>query len=86
MTTEQDQLEPLGRGLQRRRTGGTRVPGHHSPAFTLSVYVHLMADDRPGVSILDSPSASSWEGRRSYALWRGPNLVLVTPLATVAAS
>src|SRR6478609_7782623 len=28
--------------------------GHHSPAFTLSVYVHLLADDLPDVSILDS--------------------------------
>jgi hypothetical protein len=28
--------------------------GHHSPAFTLSVYVHLLADDLPDVSILNA--------------------------------
>jgi hypothetical protein len=33
--------------------------GHHSPAFTLSVYVHLLADDLPEVSILDSLSGGN---------------------------
>jgi hypothetical protein len=27
--------------------------GHHSPAFTLSVYVHLLADDLPDARFLD---------------------------------
>ena len=27
--------------------------GHHSPAFTLSVYVHLLPDDLPEPSFLD---------------------------------
>jgi integrase len=29
------------------------VLGHHSPAFTLSVYVHLLPDDLPDVAFLD---------------------------------
>jgi hypothetical protein len=27
--------------------------GHHSPAFTLSTYVHLLPDDLPDASFLD---------------------------------
>jgi hypothetical protein len=27
--------------------------GHHSPAFTLATYVHLLADDLPEVAFLD---------------------------------
>jgi hypothetical protein len=27
--------------------------GHHSPAFTLTVYVHLLSDDLPDPSFLD---------------------------------
>lgn len=28
--------------------------GHHSPAFTLATYVHLLPDDLPDVSFLDN--------------------------------
>jgi hypothetical protein len=28
--------------------------GHHSPAFTLATYVHLLPDDLPDPSFLDS--------------------------------
>jgi integrase len=28
--------------------------GHHSPAFTLAVYVHLLPDDLPNAAILDA--------------------------------
>jgi integrase len=28
--------------------------GHHSPAFTLATYVHLMPDDLPGAEVLDA--------------------------------
>ena len=28
--------------------------GHHSPAFTLATYVHLVADDLPDPSFLDA--------------------------------
>ena len=28
--------------------------GHHSPAFTLATYVHLLADDLPDPGFLDS--------------------------------
>jgi hypothetical protein len=28
--------------------------GHHSPAFTLSTHVHLMADDIPELDLLDA--------------------------------
>lgn len=31
--------------------------GHHSPAFTLSVYVHLLSDDLPDASFLDAVTA-----------------------------
>lgn len=27
--------------------------GHHSPAFTLAAYVHMLADDLPNASFLD---------------------------------
>jgi integrase len=33
--------------------------GHHSPAFTLSVYVHLLADDLPEVSFLDNTGGNA---------------------------
>jgi integrase len=39
------------RGLNAKQVQGWM--GHHSPAFTLSVYVHLLADDLPDVSILN---------------------------------
>jgi integrase len=45
--------------------------GHHSPAFTLATYVHLLADDLPDPSFLDEltePSeASSGEDKRLMA-------------------
>jgi hypothetical protein len=28
--------------------------GHHSPAFTLGTYVHLLPDDLPSVAFLDA--------------------------------
>ena len=28
--------------------------GHHSPAFTLATYVHLLPDDMPDVTFLDT--------------------------------
>ena len=28
--------------------------GHHSPAFTLAVYVHLLPDDAPDAAFLDT--------------------------------
>jgi integrase len=33
------------------------VLGHHSPAFTLAVYVHLIADDLPDAAFLDALTA-----------------------------
>jgi hypothetical protein len=33
------------------------VLGHHSPAFTLSTYVHLIADDLPDATFLDALTA-----------------------------
>jgi integrase len=45
------------RGLNAKQVQGWM--GHHSPAFTLSVYVHLLADDLPEVSILDTPSGGN---------------------------
>jgi integrase len=41
--------------------------GHHSPAFTLAVYVHLMPDDLPG-SVFDDdelPEGGNTEGTRA---------------------
>ena len=35
--------------------------GHHSPAFTLATYVHLLADDLPDVDFLDGSSQSGGE-------------------------
>jgi hypothetical protein len=31
--------------------------GHHSPAFTLATYVHLLPDDLPAASFLDAVTA-----------------------------
>jgi integrase len=39
--------------------------GHHSPAFTLATYVHLLADDLPDASFLDSLTRSRMATRRS---------------------
>ena len=40
--------------------------GHHSPAFTLATYVHLLPDDLPEVGFLDDvialPSRAAWAG------------------------
>jgi integrase len=36
--------------------------GHHSPAFTLATYVHLMPDDLPDASALDALTHGSTEG------------------------
>ena len=33
--------------------------GHHSPAFTLATYVHLIPDDLPDPSFLDTLTAKS---------------------------
>lgn len=33
--------------------------GHHSPAFTLSVYVHLLADDLPEPTFFDAPTGGN---------------------------
>ena len=35
------------------------VLGHHSPAFTLATYVHLIPDDLPDASFFDAPTTSS---------------------------
>ena len=32
--------------------------GHHSPAFTLATYVHLVADDLPEAGFLDAVTAA----------------------------
>jgi len=40
--------------------------GHHSPAFTLAVYVHLLADDLPDPDFLDS--LTSAKGLKSAAM------------------
>ena len=31
--------------------------GHHSPAFTLATYVHLLSDDLPDVEFFDAPAS-----------------------------
>ncbi len=33
--------------------------GHHSPAFTLAVYVHLLPDDVPAPLDLDTPEGGN---------------------------
>ncbi len=33
--------------------------GHHSPAFTLAVYVHLLPDDLPDPAFLDGITGTS---------------------------
>jgi integrase len=38
--------------------------GHHSPAFTLSTYVHLLPDDLPGASFLDGITRSGQAERQ----------------------
>jgi hypothetical protein len=37
--------------------------GHHSPAFTLAVYVHLLPDDLPEPDFLDSPRGDPSESQ-----------------------
>jgi integrase len=41
--------------------------GHHSPAFTLNVYVHLLADDLPDPAFLDTLGAGSVYGLQAKA-------------------
>ena len=36
--------------------------GHHSPGFTLSVYVHLLGDDLPDATFLDTVIAEGVTG------------------------
>jgi integrase len=36
--------------------------GHHSPAFTLATYVHLLPDDLPDPGFLDRLTRSGWSG------------------------
>jgi hypothetical protein len=36
--------------------------GHHSPAFTLATYVHLLPDDLPDPGFLDRLTGSGWSG------------------------
>jgi integrase len=59
--------------------------GHHSPAFTLGTYVHLLPDDLPDVSVLDrlagnvaTPGATSpaETGREAGSVERGGTLHL----------
>ena len=47
------------------------VLGHHSPAFTLATYVHLIPDDLPEPRFLhDQPGAHASEPRgRSRGCW-----------------
>jgi hypothetical protein len=40
------------------------VLGHHSPAFTLSTYVHLIPDDLPDASFLDSEIGAPADQKR----------------------
>src|SRR5262245_61963185 len=49
--------------------------GHHSPAFTLATYVHLLPDDLPDASFLDGltsrtqgPDASSLAAHQASSL------------------
>jgi integrase len=35
--------------------------GHHSPAFTLAVYIHLLPDDLPNPAFLDHITAPGWQ-------------------------
>jgi hypothetical protein len=45
------------RGLDRRGLNAKQVQvwlGHHSPAFTLETYVHLLSDDLPETPFGDS--------------------------------
>jgi integrase len=37
------------------------VLGHHSPAFTLATYVHLIADDLASADFLDAEGATGWQ-------------------------
>jgi hypothetical protein len=39
--------------------------GHHSPAFTLSTYVHLLPDDLPDPSFLDRLEGGQHGGNRT---------------------
>jgi integrase len=45
--------------------------GHHSPAFTLATYVHLLPDDLPGADFLDGLTGGQPERRRVSAVERG---------------
>ena len=38
------------------------MPGHHSPAFTLAIYVHLLSDELPDADLfaaLEEPDAEA---------------------------
>lgn len=38
--------------------------GHHSPAFTLATYIHLVSDDLPGADFLDDVTGAPGEAER----------------------
>jgi hypothetical protein len=78
---------PLPLGPERE--AGAAVARHHSPAFTLATYVHLLADDLPDAGFLDklalapaagAPSPSASPGGRRDDLARSAGRGRVPPL------
>jgi integrase len=39
--------------------------GHHSPAFTLATYIHVLPDDLPDASFLDAVTQRSVKSRET---------------------
>jgi hypothetical protein len=50
---------------ERERRSGERWFGHHSPAFTLVTYLHLLGDDVGVPLSLDDELAGAMEGQQA---------------------
>lgn len=61
-----------------------RLLGHHSPAFTLSVYVHLLPDDMPDVAYLDDVMTGGQTERQTRRSQTGPDRISPEPAKTAA--
>ena len=54
--------------------------GHHSPAFTLAVYVHLLDDDAPDASFFDAITSRSEGTRVATSVATRPDLRIKSQL------